>query len=380
MMPFCAAGRQKREPDLGLDSLRRWGYASSVIEALEHLIEQASDFPKHPRSQLFKELLQSETFLLNLGKPLRSAEPARMSWSNEAFDIWADKDPEMGGIWVPVFAARDAVAQYVEAKGLRAPEGKEFLWMENRPGQVFSILRGISCFSGLSLHLDADRAVALPWPEVKALAEGRIPSADFSIYPLPIDRLCVPAGVKTVSGRLKARGTQGRVLCVPQAGHFRADDLRKLVKIEDEQAEPVWMPCRHFLQVLRHLRPFRTDGAVRYFEDLLDSMIAFEMYGDGEALCEWLAEKGQEALAWVYLAKIFARTGRLEECVNLCRRAKRRYPEERAFFIGEGRALLGLSRAEEAGKVLDEALLHFPNDVALLQLGARGSYARRTHQ
>ena len=351
-----------------------------MIETLEHLIEQASDYPKHSRSNLFKELLQSETFLLNLGNPLKGSEPTRMSWSNESFDIWADKDPEMGGIWVPVFAARDAVAQYVEAKGLRAPSGKEFLWMENAPGEVFTILRGINCFAGLSLHLDADRAVALPWPEVKALSEGRIPGENFAIYPLPTESLSIPSGVKVVSGRLAAQGTQGKVLCVPEAGHFRADDLRKLVRLDFGESEPSWMACRHFLQVMRHLRPSRTDGAVCYFEDLLDCMIGFEMYGDGEALCEWLVDKGQEALAWVYLAKIFAVTGRLEECVNLCRRAEARYPEERAFFINEGRALLGLGRAQEARRVLDDALTKFPNDVILLQMGARAPYVKRAGQ
>src|SRR5947209_770275 len=111
-----------------------------MVETLEHAIRQASDHPRHSRAPLYRELLRSETFLLTVDKPLTQEQVTRVTRGDESFPIWADKDAELGGVWVPVFAARDAVADFVSARRLNAPKGKEFLWMGHKPGAIFGLL------------------------------------------------------------------------------------------------------------------------------------------------------------------------------------------------------------------------------------------------
>lgn len=335
-----------------------------MVETLEYLILQAADHPKRSRAALYKELLRSDTFILNLGKPIDAERVTRVTRSTESFAIWADKDPEMGGIWVPVFAARDTVADYVAAKGLKAPLGQEFLWMEHGPGEVFSLLRGVDCFAGLTLYLNDHCSVSLPWSAVKALSDGRLPKDEPEIYELPFEKLSIPSGVRLAFGKVAA----GKLLCLPQAGHFKADDARKLVKLELGEQGTALIACRHFLQVLKYIKNTQHGDATKYFEDILHSLVGFEMYGEAEALCEWLTHHGSEAFAWVYLAGIYGKTGKLEDCAQLCRRGAAKYPEEKAFYVNETRALFGLGRIEQARQALTAALAKFPDDPVLLKL------------
>ena len=80
-----------------------------MVENLEHLIRRASLNPRLPRTALYKELLRSETYLLTVDSPLEEGEIKRVTKSDASFPVWADKDPELGGVWVPVFPARDRV-------------------------------------------------------------------------------------------------------------------------------------------------------------------------------------------------------------------------------------------------------------------------------
>jgi hypothetical protein len=134
-----------------------------MVETLEYLIQQAADHPRHSRAALFKELLRSQTFLLCVDQPIKGASEVRVSQGAQDFAVWADRDPEMGGVWVPIFPARDEVKDFVRARRLRAPKGKDFLWMENQPGEVFRIVRLVRHFAGLRLYLDAKTGVPVPW-------------------------------------------------------------------------------------------------------------------------------------------------------------------------------------------------------------------------
>lgn len=338
-----------------------------MVETIEHLIEQVAVHPKHSRSALFKQLLHSETYILNIGVPLRQ-NVARISRSEESFDIWADKDAETGGVWVPVFVARDTLSQYVSSKDLQAPAGKEFLWMELAAGQVFSLLRGVGCFAGLSLYLDPQRSIPLSWSDVKSLAEGRIPHDDPKVYESPIKRLVLPAGIKLTFGHLSLGGANGKLLYLPEAGHFKSEDIRKLVQLDLGSQGTVWIACRHFLQMIRHFKGNLGSPVGNYFELLLESMVRFEMYGEAEALCEWLSQKGYESFSWVSLAAIYGKTSRFEECVTLCRRGFEKYREETAFLYNEVMALTGLGRGADALERLNWALERFPQDAKLLSL------------
>ncbi|MDD5655827.1 MAG: hypothetical protein PHF00_01035 [Elusimicrobia bacterium] len=337
-----------------------------MVENLEFLIQQAAGQPEHPRGGLYKELLRSQTFLLCVDKPLKEGVESRVSRGSRDFAVWADRDPELGGVWVPVFPARDEVGEFVKARGLRPPKGKEFLWMEHRPGEVFSLLRGVRYFAGLRLYLDDSTQVAVPWTLVKSLSDGRVPEDGPERYELPVSRLVIPEGVRVSYDEvaLGDGGAPGRLLRLPAAGKFAADDLRKLVRLNLGRHGVVWMACRHFLQVLRY-----TGGdAGRCVEDILRSFIGFEMFGEAEALCEWLARKGNEAFAWVCQAAIYGRTGRLSECAALCRRAAAKYPAERSFRVNGARALAALGRREEARQFARLGLEAVPDDAALTAL------------
>ena len=336
-----------------------------MVETLEFLIRQAAEHPRHRRSPLYKELLRSETLLLTLDTPIDREQVTRVSHADETLPVWADKDSELGGIWVPVFPSRDSVRGYVSKRKLRAPKGQEFLWMSHEPGAVFQLLRGVPCFAGLRLYLDQASVVNVPWSDVRALSEGHLPTEQPELYDMPVTRLTLPKGVKLAFGTVNAGPDQPRakLLCMPAAGHFRADDVRKLVRLPLADG-PAWMACRHFLQVLRFLRGDEKKSA-HYLEDLLASLISFQMYGEAEALCEWVIAKGGEAYGWLALAAIYGRTGRLAECVTLCERGEVQYPKEAAFPLNRARALHKLGKTEDARAALRDGLTRLPGDARL---------------
>lgn len=338
-----------------------------MVENLEHLIRRAFTSPLLSRAPLYKELLRSETYLLTVDAPLAEGEIRRVTKPDSSFPVWADKDAELGGIWVPLFPARDRVRDFVDARGLKAPRGKEFLWMGHMPGQVFSLLRGVRRFAGVKLFLDPHTAVAVPWPDVRALAEGRAPGEAAARYELPLERLVIPAGVKLSFGRLPPWAGEEKpvLLLMPEAGRFKPEDMRRLVRLPLTEGRHAWTPCRHFLQILARLKALGAEG---HMESVIASLISFEMYGEAEALCEWLEQRGRQAFAWLALTSIYARAGRLDECVQLCREGVALYPAEKGFHLGGVRALLALGRRDEAALRAAEALSLFPGDAALTEM------------
>lgn len=342
-----------------------------MVENLEHLIRRAALDPRSPRTALFKELLRSETYLLTVDSPLEDGEVKRVTKSDASFPVWADKDPELGGVWVPVFPARDRVRDFVAARRLKTPRGKEFLWMGHMPGQVFGLLRGVSRFAGIKLFLDPGVSVSVPWSEVRALSEGKVVDDGPRRYELPFDRLVIPAGARLSFGKMKPWAGEEKpvLLLMPDAGRFAPEDLRRLVRLPLGEKH-AWVPVRHFLQILRRLKTMNGEGD-RYLEDLFASLLAFEMYGEAEALCEWFEQRGHEAYAWVGLSAIYGRCGRMDECAELCRRAVAKYPEERSFHVNGVRALAALGRTDEAARLVSAALTRFPGDKVLSELSAK---------
>ncbi|HAZ07769.1 MAG TPA: hypothetical protein DCZ01_04420 [Elusimicrobia bacterium] len=341
-----------------------------MVERMEHLLRLASRNPRAPRSALYGELLRSETYILTVDDPLGEGETRCVTRTDASFPVWADKDPEWGGVWVPCFPARDRVREFVTGRGLKAPKGKEFLWMGHMPGQVFALLRGIRRFAGLKLCLDLDTFVEISWPEVRDLSEGRAPAEAPVLHELPLGRLAIPAGARLSFGRLKPWNEEKDpvLLTMPEAGKFRPEDTRRLVRLPLGEGRHAWTPCRHLLQIVRRLRTLGVEGSERFVESLLAAQLAFEMYGEAEALCEWMGARGQEAYAWMGLAAIYGRTGRFEDCAQLCLRAVRRYPDERNFHVNGVKALLTLERREEAARRVEAALRLFPEDAVLTGL------------
>ena len=350
-----------------------------MVENLEHLIRCAAVDPRLPRTALYKELLRSETYLLTVDAPLEEGEIKRVTKPDASFPVWADKDPELGGVWVPVFPARDRVRDFVAARRLKTPKGKEFLWMGHMPGQVFSLLRGVRRFAGLKLFLDPGMSVSVPWTEVRALSEGKTADEGPKRYELPLDRLVIPAGARLSFGKMKPWAGEEKpvLMLMPEAGKFAPEDLRRLVRLP-LGAKHAWMPVRHFLQMLRRLQARGGEGA-RYLEDLFASLLSFEMFGEAEALCEWFEHHGHEAYAWVGLSAIYGRCGRMDECADLCVRALAKYPEERSFHVNGIRALTALGRSEEAARCAAAALRRFPGDEAMASLCAKLAPAVAAH-
>ncbi|MBI3288606.1 MAG: hypothetical protein HYZ74_03705, partial [Elusimicrobia bacterium] len=299
---------------------------------------------------------------------LAEGEVKRVTKSDASFPVWADKDPELGGVWVPMFPARDRVRDFVATRRLKTPRGKEFLWMGHMPGQVFGLLRGVHRFAGVRLHLEPGVFVSLPWPEVRALSDGRAVDEGPRRHELPLDRLVIPAGARLSFGRLKPWPGEDKpiLLCVPQAGRFTPEDLRRVVRLPLGETH-AWVPCRHFLQILRYIKSLG-GGGERYVEDLFASLMAFEMYGEAEALCEWLEHRGHEAYAWLGLSALYGRSGRMEECAELCGRAAAKYPSEKSFHLNGIRALIALNRLEEASRRAAAAVALFPDDPTLIKL------------
>ena len=337
-----------------------------MVETFEHLIRQAAEHPKQSRAHLYKELLRSETYLLTVDEPMREEQATRVSKANDTFPIWADKDSELGGIWVPVFPSKDAVSSFVTSRRLKAPKGKEFLWMGHKPGAVFAMLRAVKCFAGIRLHLSPDCGVSLGWSEVKALGDGKVPDDEPELYDMPVAKLTLPMGMRLLFGKIDAgrKDHQAKLMCLPEAGHFTPDDARRLVRLPMSSG-PVWMPCRHFIQILKFIGSSESgepDGAV---EDLLLSMIGFQMYGEAEALAEWLLKEKDVGYAWTALGAIYARTGRFEDLAEHCARAIERHPDELAYVLTGAKALAKIDRKEEAKEMLEEALERFPGDAKI---------------
>ena len=229
------------------------------------------------------------------------------------------------------------------------------------------LLRAVRRFAGVRLFLDSATAVCVPWPDVRALAEGRAPAEPASRYELPLDRLVIPAGARLSFGRLAPwAGEEKPVLLVmPEAGRFKPEDMRRLVRVPLAEGRHAWTPCRHFLQILARLKAMGGEG---HLESVLSALISFEMYGEAEALCDWMEERGRQSFAWLALASVYGRAGRMDECAQLCREGVRRYPAERGFHLNGIRALLALGRREEAAERAAEARARFPDDAALAEM------------
>lgn len=350
-----------------------------MVENLEHLIRRASLNPRLPRTALYKELLRSETYLLTVDSPLEEGEIKRVTKTDASFPVWADKDPELGGVWVPVFPARDRVRDFVAARRLKTPKGKEFLWMGHMPGQVFALLRGVRRFAGIKLFLDPGVSVSVPWTEVRALSEGDISDQGPKRYELPFERLVIPAGARLSFGKMKPWEGEDKpvLMLMPDAGKFAPEDLRRLVRLPLGEKH-AWMPVRHFLQMMRRLQTLSGEGG-RYLEDLFSSLLSFEMYGEAEALCEWFEHRGHQAYAWVGLSAIYGRCGRMDECAELCVKGLAKYPEERSFHVNGIRALAAIGRAEEAASRAAEAVRRFPGDAVLTALRDKVTPAAAAH-
>ena len=342
-------------------------------ETWDHLFRKARLEPAAPRENLYRRLLSRATYLVHVAPAGLPAMERRWK-ADEEFSIWADQDPDFGGVWVPVFTSPEKVARYIQAREVAAPAGQDLYWMSHEPGRAWGMLETIDCFAGIRLDPGLDGGLAISWPEVNVLSEGRVPCEAPFRYELPMNQLRLPGGARVAFAPMdpELTGSEGLQAVFPDVGRPEPEDLRSLValNIDPEVADgedTAWAPCRHLaLALKRWVESGR--GASAYVEALVKCLIAFEMYGEAEAVCNWLGEQeGNEAFAWVFLSAIYGRTGRLDSCAKLCEKGIRRYSKERAFYLNQARAYSQLDDRTAARNSARRGLLQFPNDTVLLR-------------
>ncbi len=145
-----------------------------MLEILEHLISQEAQHPHQFRKALYRELLSSEVYLLTLGEPIQDGVSTLRKPAD--FLLWAEQKTP-GEFRVPVFPSTDSVAGFINSHHLKAPEGKEFLWMSQNPQKALAPLLELSGFLGLNLYLAENESVSVSEEETKLLAQGIIPSS-----------------------------------------------------------------------------------------------------------------------------------------------------------------------------------------------------------
>ncbi|MBI4348662.1 MAG: hypothetical protein HY553_17620 [Elusimicrobia bacterium] len=340
----------------------------------EHLIRQARLEPAARRENLYRQLLSKPTYVVHVG-PAGRPETEIRSAAGVEFSLWADQDSAFGGVWVPVFSSPEKVAEYVQIRRVEAPAGQELYWMAHEPGRVYDLLESIDCFAGIRLDPCGDGGVSVLWPEVNALSEGRVPPEAPFRFELPLEELHLPRDAKIALAPMDPQltGNDGQQAFFPEVGEPEPEELRSLVALRvgpesAEQDDVAWAPCRHFALALKSWLESEKGKAGKYADALVRSLIAFEMYGEAEALCLWLSEQdGNEAFAWIFLSAVYGRTGRLDSCAKLCERGMHKYKKERAFYLNQARAYAQLDDRMAAQESARRGLAHFPGDAALLR-------------
>ncbi|MFH1723119.1 MAG: hypothetical protein ABII00_00710 [Elusimicrobiota bacterium] len=334
------------------------------------LIREVCRRPLGSRLRLCEGMMQSPTYLLQAGdQPLGDAE-VRSVKGTGGLSVWAESDASLGGVWVPLFTGHEQASAYVSRQDLRPPEGRRFQWVRHEPGQVYEVLQGIPCFAGVWLDPGAQSRVRLDWAEVNALSERRLPADIPVLYTLPVDGYRLPEGTRCRIGHLDERvfGFQGRQVIFPEAGDLELQDFRKLVQVDLDEDETAWAPCRHFVAFLRRVVAGGKAGARRHEHALVQSLIAFEMYGEAEAFCSRLAgEDGRASYALAQLSLIFRRSGRLESCIEVCRNGLREHPAEPMLYRNLVLSHAQMENLEEAREVARRGLRWFPDDATLIR-------------
>ncbi len=337
------------------------------MHSLSRLIQEAIGRPAASREALYRRLLENPTQLLYIDAPGR---PESLGPTPRNFSVWAHADPLFGGVWVPVFTSRESVASFVDLQELEPGEDREFYWMEHEAGKVYSLLQTVDRFAGILLEPRGGPGLAVGWPEVNALSEGRLPGEAPFLYDLPRAEFRLPSEAKVRVAEMdeELTGLGGRQALFSDV-ECRPEDFRSLVGLRLElgpgPAETVWTPCRHFAAALSGWTKRRPTADSMHF--LLRCLSAFEMYGDAEALCERLADQGEEVFAWLELSSIYQRTGRPDCCAQLCEKGISKYSKEKGFYLLQARAYAQLDDRAAAQQSARRGLKQFPGDAALLR-------------
>ena len=283
--------------------------------------------------------------------------------AQESLEIWADKDPVLGGLWIPVFSRKPEADSFRER--MARPGERPLKAVSGPAAELFGAILEVPRFSGVKVDPNARSSARLERAEVSALAAGTIPPEAPALHSLGGVRVSLPDGIPCRFGEADPSfGPPGRRALFPAAPGLALQDFRSLVEL-DLSGTVAWVPCRNFAAALASA-PCEKGRRSEVDETLMEALVSFGMLGEAEALCERLgAEAERSAWAAGHLGRILRRSGRLNDCIAHCRACIPRYPDESRLHRALTLALAELEELEAARDAARAGLERFPDDAAL---------------
>lgn len=320
---------------------------------LSLLTDAARRHPLAPRKELHTLLRAAQVTVLTAST---EAEAGRL-------DVWADRDPVLGGVWVPVFT--DSARAEAFLGDVSTPDGRTLRCASGLAHELFSALLEVPRFGGVRLDPQQSGAARLERREVSVLADGLLPEEAPSLHALQGAPMALPEGIPCRFGEADpSYGPSGRRAVFPTVPGLTLHDFRSLVEL-DLGGSPAWVPCRNLVSALRKALDSAEDPAALE-ESLVEALVGFGMYGEAEALLAHLLEgEGRRHWALGHLGRVLRRAGRLKECVQHCEAALDEAPDESRLYRSLTLAHAELEEMSEARDAARRGLAHFPEDPTL---------------
>lgn len=319
---------------------------------LSRLCDEARRRPLAPRKELHTLLRGAEVSVLAASQ---SAEGR--------LDVWADRDPVLGGVWVPVFTDPERAESFLG--GVKTPDERPLRRASGLAHELFSALLEVPRFAGVRLDPEPSGAARLERHDVAVLADGLLPSEAPALHALQGPPMRLPEGIPCRFGEADpSYGPAGRRAVFPSAPGLTLHDFRCLVEL-DLGGAPAWVPCRNLVSALS--KALEGSGEPEALEEsLVESLVGFGMFGEAEALLGALLE-GSARRHWAlgHMARVLRRAGRLKDCVAYCEAALDEAPDESRLYRALTLAHAELEELAEARDAARRGLARFPQDETL---------------
>ncbi|MBI3298395.1 MAG: tetratricopeptide repeat protein [Elusimicrobia bacterium] len=316
---------------------------------LTELCAAARSSPLAPRNAVYEALRGAEVAVIRAD----GDDP-------EYLELWADRDPVLGGLWIPVFSDLGLAKDF--ATGARRPAGPALQPVNGPAVELFRAALLVPCFAGLRLDPIKEGSTRLERHDVFALADGLCPNEAPDIHLFEEPLVGMPEETLCRFGEADpSYGPDGRRAVFPGAPGLSMHDFRCLSPLE-LGGEAAWVPCRNLAAALASA----PDGAPERDDCLMELMVSFGMLGEAEVLCRKLrAEPARRPWALGQLGRVLRRAGRLAESIAHCRAALEEAPGEARLYRSLALAHAELDEMEEAAAVARRGLAVFPDEPTL---------------
>lgn len=320
---------------------------------LTRLCDVARRRPLAPRKDLHTLLRGERVTVLTASE---ESEEGRL-------DVWADRDPVLGAVWVPVFTDPARAESFLGE--VSAPDGRTLRCASGLAHELFTALLEVPRFGGVRLDPERGGAARLERHDVSVLADGMLPSEAPALHSLDPQALVLPEGIPCRFGEADpSYGPSGRRAVFPTMPGLTLHDFRCLVELS-LGGQPAWVPCRNFASALRKALETAPDSTTLE-ESLVDALVGFGMFGEAEALLVVLLE-GTDRRHWAlgHLGRVLRRAGRLKECVAHCEAALDEAPDESRLYRSLTLAHAELEDLDAAREAARRGISLFPDDTTL---------------